>query len=358
MNNASVLATIATVAASVGSVAAEGVPATRDSLESSPQRPRLLIMTDIGGDPDDTQSLVRLMLYANAFELEGFVATSAGIPGELKEPKTCPERILAVIAAYGEVRSRLEAHEPGFPDAGLLASRVRSGSVARGLDAVGEGRDSPGSEHIRACIEAGTEDRPLNIAIWGGQTDLAQALWRIRAERGAGGVAEAVRKFRVYDINDQDSLADWMFAEFPGMTYILAKSQPGRDKREGLYRGIYLTGDISTTSREWIQANIALPDSPLGKLYPLKTGTSPNPNNCMKEGDTPSWFFFLPKGGNDPVRPEKPGWGGEFVRDKDGRYRDRPAAEGFDPRTTVSRWRPEFQADFARRMAWTRITLP
>jgi len=28
-------------------------------------RPRLLVLTDIGGDPDDTQSLIRLMVYAN-----------------------------------------------------------------------------------------------------------------------------------------------------------------------------------------------------------------------------------------------------------------------------------------------------
>jgi hypothetical protein len=28
-------------------------------------RPRMLVLTDIGGDPDDQQSLVRLMLYGN-----------------------------------------------------------------------------------------------------------------------------------------------------------------------------------------------------------------------------------------------------------------------------------------------------
>ena len=29
------------------------------------ERPRLCVLTDIGGDPDDTQSMVRLMVYAN-----------------------------------------------------------------------------------------------------------------------------------------------------------------------------------------------------------------------------------------------------------------------------------------------------
>jgi len=36
----------------------------------------------------------------------------------------------------------------------------------------------------------------------------------------------------------------------------------------------------------------------------------------------------------------------------DGWYRDRPAREGFDPRTTVSQWRLDFQQDFAARMSW------
>jgi hypothetical protein len=72
----------------------------------------------------------------------------------------------------------------------------------------------------------------------------------------------------------------------------------------------------------------------------------------MKEGDTPSWFFFLPLGGNDPADPSKPGWGGQFVREDDGWFRDAPAAPGKDSREAVSRWRPDFQRDFARRMAW------
>ena len=81
----------------------------------------------------------------------------------------------------------------------------------------------------------------------------------------------------------------------------------------------------------------------------------------MKEGDTPSWFFFLPLGGNDPDHPERGGWGGRFELDPrlgGGRsriYRDArdPAKDPADAaRATVSRWRPAFQADFARRMDW------
>jgi hypothetical protein len=200
-------------------------------------------------------------------------------------------------------------------------------------------------------IDTGTKERPLNISIWGGQTDFAQALWRVKHERGVDGFAVFARKLRVYDIADQDGIADWIRAEFPGLFYILANAPVGKDKRIGTFRGMYLTGDEALTSRAWIDQHV-LNRGPLGALYPTKTWTAPNPHSCMKEGDTPSWFFFLTLGGNDPGDPTKPGWGGQFRREPDGWFRDLPASAGVDPRETVSRWRPDFQRDFARRMAW------
>lgn len=114
---------------------------------------------------------------------------------------------------------------------------------------------------------------------------------------------------------------------------------------------MYLTGDESLTSRQWIGENVRS-CGPLGELYPTKTWTAPNEHGCLKEGDTPSWFFFLPLGGNDPADPTKPGWGGRFARQSDGWYRDLTATDSVDPRATVSRHRAAFQQDFAQRMRW------
>ncbi|MCS6850764.1 MAG: DUF1593 domain-containing protein [Gemmataceae bacterium] len=315
------------------------------------ERPRLAVLTDIGGDPDDQQSMVRLMLYANEFHIEALIASASGTPGQWKKEVTQPERIRQIIEAYRQVLPHLRRHADGWPDAETLLRCVKSGNPKRGRANIGPGHDTEASRFLIERIDAGSAERRLNIAIWGGQTDLAQALWRVKHDRGHPGLADFVRKFRVYDINDQDSLADWMRQEFPGMFYILAKAPPGHDKRDGTYRGMYLTGDLSLTSREWVEKHIT-PKGPLGALYPTRTWTAPNPHGCLKEGDTPSWFFFLPRGGNDPNDPSRPGWGGQFERQSDGWYRDLPRTDTFDPRTTVSRWRPEFQADFARRMSW------
>jgi hypothetical protein len=315
------------------------------------ERPRLAVLTDIGDDPDDRQSMIRLMAYADEFQIESLIATASGTPGELKEAITRPELIVEIVDKYERVLPNMKRHADGWPEAAELRSRVKSGNRQRGREHIGEEQDSEGSRELVRLVDGGSPERPLNIAIWGGQTDLAQALWRVKHDRGDKGLAEFVPRLRVYDIGDQDGIAEWMRSEFRGLHYILAKAPATRDKREATYRGMYLTGDESLTSRAWIEEHVRS-RGPLGELYPTETWTDPNPHGCLKEGDTPSWFFFLPRGGNDPSDPTKPGWGGQFMRQADSWYRDLPRREGFDPRTTVSRWRPAFQADFATRMRW------
>ncbi len=314
-------------------------------------RPRLAVLTDIGGDPDDTQSLIRLMVYVKEFQIEALIASASGTPGELKVAVTQPDLIRNVIDKYEQVLPNLQKHGDGWPSASSLRGAVKSGNPQRGISAIGVGHDTEGSKWLVQRIDSGTQDRPLNIAIWGGQTDLAQALSFVKRTRGGKGLADFVVKFRVYDINDQDGIADWMAGEFPGMFYILAKAPRGKDKRLGTYRGMYLTGDESLTSRPWIEKHIRS-TGPLGASYPIKTHTVPNRYGCLKEGDTPSWFYFLPDGGNDPSDPAKPGWGGQFQLSRNGWYRDLSATDDFDPRTTVSQWRNDFQDDFAHRMQW------
>jgi hypothetical protein len=315
------------------------------------ERPRLAVLTDIGGDPDDQQSMIRLMHYANEFELELLIATAVRTRHLNTGGPTRPHLILEIVEAYGKVLPNLRRHASGWPTVEDLKPRILAGNPRYGRDHVGEGHDTAASRALIERIDAGSPERPLNVTFWGGQTDFAQALWRVRHDRGAAGLATFVGKFRVYDVSDQDGIGDWMRAEFPGMFYIFAKAVPGQVKESATFRGMYLTGDESLTSRAWIEANIRS-RGPLGALYPTKTYTAPNPHTCMKEGDAPSWLFFLPLGGNDPRDPTKPGWGGQYERQPDGWYRDLPARPGFDPRETVSRWRPDFQRDFATRAAW------
>jgi hypothetical protein len=328
------------------------VAMAEDSPSAEP-KPRLIVLTDIGGDPDDQQSMIRLMLYSNEFEIEGLIATASGVPGEIKEPITRPELIREIVDAYGKVRSNLTKHAEGYPPAEDLLARIKTGNRHRGRDAIGERHETEGSRWIMQVVDR-DDPRPVNISIWGGQTDYAQALWRVRNDRGAEGLKRFLAKIRVYDIADQDGIVEWMWQEFPDPNYILGMAPKGRDKREGVFRGLYLGGDESLASREWMETNIRQNHGPLGALYPPHTWTEPNPHSAIKEGDTPSWFFFLPTGLSDPDHPEWGGWGGRFQRPSNGVWRDAKDTIGEETtaRACVWRWRPAFQADFAARLDW------
>lgn len=323
------------------------------TLSVSAQPPRLLITTDIGGDPDDQQSLVRLMVYSNEFDIEGIIASASGTPGELKEAIVRPDLVDEVIRGYQAVYPNLLKHDKNFPAPEYLFSVVKRGNPLRGWENVGKGKDTDGSDWIIRQVDK-KDKRPLNICIFGGQTDLAQALWKVKNTRSEMAYKQFLSKMRVYEINDQDKIFNQLYGEHKVPFYIQAKAPDGVDKREGAYRGVYLGGDESLTSLSWLKENVLENHGPLGKLYPTKTWTAPNPHGVMKEGDTPSWFFFLENGLNIPEQPELGSWGGRFLKNEAGVYRD--ATDTYEGKTearaTVYRWRSDFQNDWAARMDW------
>ena len=92
-------------------------------LAAGEARPRLIVLTDIGGDPDDQQSMVRLMAFANEFDIEGLIASASGTPGELKRDVVQPQLIKEIVEAYGKVRPALARHAAGYPQAEALLAR-------------------------------------------------------------------------------------------------------------------------------------------------------------------------------------------------------------------------------------------
>jgi hypothetical protein len=183
--------------------------------ESDTKR-RVFVLTDIENEPDDAQSLCRFLLYCNQWHVEGLVATTSI---HLKD-RTAAWRIREILQAYGQVRDNLLLHEPGYPTLEQLLSLVKEGPPRYGMEAVGEGHDSAGSELL---IEAVDKDpRPLWVLVWGGPNVLAQALWKVKHTRSEAELSAFVSKVRVYAISDQDDSAPWLRKTFPGLFYIVS----------------------------------------------------------------------------------------------------------------------------------------
>jgi len=344
--------------------------------KESVQKNRLIVLSDIEADPDDTESFIRLFLYANEIDIKGLVATTS----IWKRTSVSPESISRLIRAYGKVQPNLNKHEPGFPDAGFLLSKVKQGIEKYGMEGIGDGKDSEGSELIIRVLEE-NDDRPLWVSAWGGVNTLGQALYKIRKTKSQAEAKRLIAKLRVYTISDQDDSGNWIRTNFPDLFYIVS---PGDNYSTAIWSAIntrFNGINNETISNKWIAQHIQQGHGPLGALYPdVSWGT---------EGDTPSFLSLIPNGLNNAERPDWGGWGGryelykpDFASLKKG-VSDLPlkaetraiwtdASDTFTPfaygeygRATISgkesfssnlvslwRWRDDFQNDFAARMEW------
>ena len=340
------------------------------------QKNRVIVLTDIEADPDDTQSMVRLLLYSNQIDIKGLIATTS----VWQKNRVAPESIKKVIQAYGKVQTNLTRHEPGFPDAKALLSLVKKGPAKYGMLGVGGNQDTEGSEWIIKVLEE-NDNRPLYISVWGGVNTLAQALYKIKETKSIAEAKRLVSKLCVYTISDQDDSGIWLRNSFPDLKYIVS---PG--DAYGSSTWVAINTQIKGRSNEeisntWIAQNIQQGHGPLGAIYPdVSWGV---------EGDTPSFLSLISNGLNNPEHPEWGGWGGRYELLKPDFIKQKKGSSGvpFEPETraiwtdavdsytpfvpndfgravkldtsnytdnkaTLWRWRLDFQNDFAARMDW------
>ncbi|MFZ0453126.1 MAG: nucleoside hydrolase-like domain-containing protein [Ignavibacteriaceae bacterium] len=347
-----------------------------DQTNINAQKNRVIILSDIGADPDDSESMIRLLLYSNEIDIEGLIATTSC----WQKTTIHPEYIKSIIQAYGKVEPNLNKNEAGFPGAESLLKIVKNGIAEYGMQGVGEGKDSPGSKWIIKVLEE-KDERPLWVCAWGGENILAQALYEIKKTKAVTEVKQLIAKLRIYTISDQDDSGVWIRKNFPDLFYIVS---PGDDYGSATWSAInsYINGiDNKTISNKWLAENIQQGHGPLGAVYPdVAYGM---------EGDTPSWLGLTPNGLNFPEHPDWGGWGGryelykpDFDSLKKGSSgvpivpETRPiwtnAADKYTPyvfneygravrpdtitftsnKATLWRWRDDFQNDFAARMRW------
>jgi Protein of unknown function (DUF1593). len=281
-------------------------------------KPRIVVMTDIGPaevEPDDNESAVRLMAYADRFEIEGIITTIGWNCDPY--PEEWAVYLERVIDAY-EVdvknlmkRSRQEGfrspeqengrQELGYwPSADYLRGRAVMGSKRAGIGVIGPDNDSPGSELLIRLADE-DDDRPIWLCSWGGANTFAQAIWRVQQERSEAELKRFLRKFRLYTITDQDmvwamrmdraySSHQWLRRDFADDLMLVWDESAWLNQNE--------LGKANWDKYErFIQGK-----GEMGKVYPkFLWGV---------EGDTPSFLHVIPNGLNDPDDPEQVGWGG------------------------------------------------
>ncbi len=156
-------------------------------------------------DPDDMQSMVRFLLYANEFDIEGLIASAGTFAMEAHE-----KNILGVLDQYEKVYENLRSHDPDYPTADYLRSVTFEGkgnnhgiSVKWGhgkqphTDIIGKGMDSEASNAIIAAADE-PDPRPIWIGVWGGPREVAQAIWDVKNTRSEKELKAFISKLRVF----------------------------------------------------------------------------------------------------------------------------------------------------------------
>ena len=140
---------------------------SRASRTAGDPRKRVLVSTDIGGtDPDDFQSMVHLLICADAIDLEGLISSPFG-PGRKQD-------ILSVIDHYERDFPNLKTWSDAYPSPDHLRAITMQGETRRAPYS-GVRSATEGSEWIVRSARR-DDPRPLHLLIWGGIEDLAQAL--------------------------------------------------------------------------------------------------------------------------------------------------------------------------------------
>jgi hypothetical protein len=274
-----------------------------------PVKQRLFVLTDITNEPDDQESLVRLLVYSNEYDLEGLVATtSTHLRSQVRRDK-----IEKLVRDYGKVKANLDQHAKGYPSMDYLLGITVEHLPVFSMEGVGQGKDSPGSELLIKAVDR-NDERPLWITAWGGANCLAQALWKVRETRNPEQVKQFVARIKVYAISDQDFAGQWIRNNFPDIFYIVDAS--AGDSWFEYYKATWtgISGDRfykngpgmhqELVDNPWLAANIRENHGPLAANY--------LPFAYIMEGDTPSFLGLINNGLGWSISPAMGGWGGRY----------------------------------------------
>lgn len=327
----------------------------QDKLRNCAVKSRVFILTDIANEPDDAESLVRYLLYANEFQTRGLVAcTSTHMPRNV-----APEQIENILDGYEEVFENLQRHtnpECPYPTAQELRSMVAVGPALYGKEALAHGIDlTSGTKLLINRVDE--SNLPLWVLCWGGANTLAQAVQHVDQTRSSDDSATFRSKIRVYAISDQDDTSAWLRVKYPDIFFICSIhgwSQYGCAAWTAISGCPDAGADPSQFTREWIRENIQL--GPLGSRYP--------DFKFLVEGDTPTCLYLIPNGLGSSEHPHWGSWGGRYMYSDPSmsskHFSDAmESAIGIDGKeytnnfATIWRWRSAFQNDFAARMQWT-----
>lgn len=368
-------------------------------------KPRIIITAD--PELDDSNSLIRFLLYSTDYKVEGLIyassqfhwtgdgkGTKLSVPGREYTRfglNLCPcesyrwakdERFIHdVVENYEKVYENLKIHNPNYPTPAELKSKIRFGNIEFDGDF---SKDTPGSDLIKALMLDENRE-PLYITAWGGQSTIARALKSIQDQYEKTAAWPSIRakilsKVILLPSGDQDdTYAKYIKPNWPEIDY----RQMGKGPNYSYGAQLRATPENARyTTASWMAENVT-GRGPLGAYYRVwgdgkqmvkgdifdYFGLSGYTNEELKkmgyvvwmpiqekgswlgEGDNPTFMNMLDNGLRAFEDGAYGGWGGKQVTPGVGMGFPDPAQKETGP--PFPNFWPAAQLDFAARLKWS-----
>lgn len=292
------------------------------------QNQRMLVLADMGNEPDEVQQMIHMVTCSNEFDIEGLIAVTGKYlrpESRIEYRKTLhPELFHQIIDAYEQDLPSLKRHAGGWPSPEHLRSVVAVGQSGYGIEDVGEGKSTPGSKLIEE-VASRDDPRPLWIVVNAGSNTLAQAIVDYQRTHTEKELHKFLSVMRVFENGAQDNAGAWICRRFPSIHWIRSNYQTycyggpgGKSGNTAINLGPHYWGDYEYSVKgqlDWQKEHIMNAHGALGDLYPERRFRGGN-LGFIEGGGTVPWLGLVNKGLFDVNQPSWGGWSGRFSKKK------------------------------------------
>lgn len=313
-----------TVLGAVLSGACSNQHARPDNASDNYQKPRVIATSD--GEIDDECSMVRFLLYANEWDIEGIITSSSQYHWH-GHNWAGDDWIDPYLEAYEKVYPNLILHDSDFPSPEYLRSVTFLGNVETEgeMDSI-----TPGSQHIVKVLLDETDDRPVWIHAWGGTNTIARALKTIEEEHPEK-MTEVAGKIRFFFIWEQDSTYQAYIRPHWGKYNILTIISDQFEAIAYRWKTIQPEEMHQYFNGVWMKDNILHGHGSLCSLYRAHTEGEKgfDDGDFRSEGDSPAFLHNIVTGLRNMELPDWGGWGGRYVPVRENTWLDPVPVPGY-----------------------------
>jgi hypothetical protein len=278
---------------------------------------RVIVTSD--GEIDDECSLVRFLLYANEWDIEGIVTSSSQYHWH-GHKWAGDDWILPTLAAYKEVYPNLIKHDNRFPTPEYLKAHTFLGNVETEgeMELVTEG-----SKHIVKVLLDETDNRPIWLQAWGGTNTIARALKTIEDEHPEK-MAYVAKKMRFFFIWEQDKTYQEYIRPHWGKYNILTIISDQFEAIAYRWKMVQPKEMQPYFEAKWMNENILQNHGALCASYKAHLAGEKGfeAGDFRSEGDSPAYMHTIVTGLRNLDNPDWGGWGGRYVKIRENTYLD------------------------------------